>query len=260
MGPRTFATACGAIAQRGPHAAARTLGPGSWGLGTAEWGLRAGHCALLVLVWTHGHRPPHIRPRGGGHCAAGTPRCGPHTRAWVLGPGHCGVGAAGWALRTSGSRVDPRASTPAHSPPRGGTLRSGDPTLRPAHSGLGPGAWALRSGGCGLGTAHFWFSCGPTGIDPRTFAPAGGDIAQRGPPAAARTLGPGSWGLGTAEWGLRAGHCALLVLVWTHGHRPPHIRPRGGGHCAAGTPRCGPHTRAWVLGPGHCGVGAAGWA
>src|SRR3954462_5169160 len=97
MGPRTFATACGAIAQRGPHAAGRTLGPGSWGPGTAEWGLRAGHCALLVRVLTHGHGPPHICHRVWGHCAAGTPRCGPHTRAWVLGPGHCGVGARGFS-------------------------------------------------------------------------------------------------------------------------------------------------------------------
>src|SRR3954471_14410701 len=138
MGPRTFATACGAIVQRARRAADPTLGPGALGLGTAEWGLRAGHCALLVRVLTHGHGPPHICHRVWGHCAAGTPRCGPHTRAWVLGPGHCGVGTAGWALRTPGARVDPRA--------------------------------------------------------------------------------------------------------W-----PPHICHRVWGHCAAGTPRCGPHTRAWVL-------------
>src|SRR4051812_26270876 len=159
MGPRTFATACGAIAQRGPHAADRTLGPGSWGLFPARRAPEPGHCALLVRVLTHGHGPPHICHRVWGHCAAGTPRCGPHTRAWGLGPGHCGVGAAGWALRTSGARVDPRAWAPAHLPPRVGPLRSGDPTLRTAHSGLGPGAFSLRGGLPSLGTAHFWCAC-----------------------------------------------------------------------------------------------------
>src|SRR3954452_8570948 len=159
MGPRTFATACGAIAQRGPHAAARTLGPGSWGLGTAGWGLRAGHCALLVRVLTHGHGPPHICHRVLGHCAVGTPRCGPHSRAWVLWAVHCGLGAAGWALRISGARVDPWAWAPAHLPPRVGPLRSRDPPLRAALSGLGPVGCALRAGGCGLGTAHFWCAC-----------------------------------------------------------------------------------------------------
>src|SRR3954463_7552021 len=167
MGPRTFATACGAIVQRARRAAGHTLGPGSWGLGTAEWGQRAGHCTLLVRVLTHGHGPPHICHRVWGHCAAGTPRCGPHTRAWVLGPGHCGVGAAGWALRTSGARVDPRAWAPAHMPPRVGPLCSGHAALRTPHSGLGPGAWALRSGGCGLA-----LRTSGARVDPRAWAPA----------------------------------------------------------------------------------------
>src|SRR3954447_72683 len=166
MGPRTFATACGAIVQRARRAADPTLGPGSWGLGAAEWGLRAGHCALLVRVLTHGHGPPHICHRVWGHCAAGTPRCGPHTRAWVLGPGHCGVGAAGRALRTSGARADPRAWAPAHLPPRVGPLRSGDPTRRAAHS-----AWVLGPGQCGVGAAGWALRTSGARADPRAWAP-----------------------------------------------------------------------------------------
>src|SRR3954447_72684 len=112
MGPRTFATACGAIVQRARRAADPTLGPGSWGLGTAEWGLRAGRCALLVRVLTHGHGPPHICHRVWGHCAAGTPRGGPHTR-----PGSWGLGNAEWGLRAGRCALLVRVLTHGHGPP-----------------------------------------------------------------------------------------------------------------------------------------------